>query len=104
ALENGEFIAYYQPKCRLDTGAIIGAEALVRWNHPQRGILPPGEFVPVFEKNGFIMKIDVYMWELVCIFISKRLRKNPNDPIRVSVNMSRVNLYNPKLCKTLEEL
>lgn len=104
ALEEGEFIVYYQPKCRLDTGMIVGAEALVRWQHKTRGLLSPAVFIPVFEKNGFIMKLDVYMWERVCAFLSQRLRADPTDPLRVSVNISRANLYNPNLCRTLDEL
>ncbi len=104
ALDEGEFLVYYQPKCLLDTGMIVGAEALVRWNHKTRGLLPPGVFVPIFEKNGFIMKIDIYMWEQVCKFLSKRLKEDPNDRLHVSVNISRANLYNPNLCRTLDEL
>lgn len=104
ALEDGEFIVYYQPKCLLDTGMIVGAEALVRWNHKTRGLLNPGVFVPIFEKNGFIMKIDIYMWEQVCKFLSKRLKADPNDRLHVSVNISRANLYNPNLSRTLDEL
>lgn len=104
ALEGGEFIVHYQPKCRLDTGAIVGAEALVRWNHSTRGLLSPSEFVPIFEKNGFIMKLDIYVWEQACAFLSRRLQAVPADPLRISVNLSRANLYNPGLCRTLDGL
>jgi len=103
-LKNGEFIVYYQPKCRLDTGKIVGAEALVRWDHPRRGLLMPGTFVPIFEKNGFIMKLDEYIWEQVCIFLKKCRETDPECTPHISVNLSRVDLYNPQLCDTLEEL
>ena len=103
-LQNGEFQVYYQPKCRLDTGKAVGAEALVRWNHPQRGLLMPGAFVPIFEKNGFIMKLDEYIWEQVCIFLKKCRDTDPDCLPHISVNLSRVDLYNPQLCDTLETL
>ena len=54
ALERGDFIVYLQPKVEVDTGKLIGAEALVRWEHPEFGMISPGDFVPVFERNGFI--------------------------------------------------
>lgn len=104
ALEHNEFAVYFQPKCRLDTGAMAAAEALVRWQHPTRGLMNPGLFIPIFEKNGFIMKLDLYMWEHVCMFLSERLRRDPDDPLRVSVNISRASLYNPVLCETLASL
>jgi EAL domain-containing protein (putative c-di-GMP-specific phosphodiesterase class I) len=103
-IQNGEFQVYYQPKCRLDTGKVVGAEALVRWNHPQRGLLMPGTFVPIFEKNGFIMKLDEYIWEQVCIFLKKCREADPDCLPHISVNLSRVDLYNPQLCDTLESL
>lgn len=63
ALLHGEFIPYLQPKYEIRTGKIIGAEALVRWQHPVRGLLSPSKFVPMFERDGFIVKVDDYMWE-----------------------------------------
>ena len=106
ALQRQEFDIYLQPKCTLDTGAIIGAEALVRWNHPTRGVLSPAAFVPIFEKNGFIIKLDAYVWERVCILIRKWMdeRSDGTPPVPVSMNVSRVNLYNPALVNTLCQL
>lgn len=105
ALAQKEFDVYLQPKCRLDTGAIVGAEALVRWNHPVKGVLSPGQFIPVFEKNGFIMKLDAYVWERVCQLLRGWLDMGrANLPVRISTNISRVNLYNPNLCQTLVDL
>ena len=66
AMSQQEFEAYYQPKVDMDTGKIVGCEALVRWNHPQRGLLMPGSFVPLFEKKGLIVRMDFHVFEQVC--------------------------------------
>ncbi len=61
-IQNKEFKIYMQPKCNMETGKVVGAEVLVRWQHPEKGLLLPGEFVPLFEKNHFIEKLDLYVW------------------------------------------
>lgn len=100
ALEDGQFVVYYQPKYDVKSNLPCGAEALVRWNHPVKGLISPGLFIPVFEKNGFILQLDYYVWESVCKSIREWTDKGfPLNP--VSVNMSRVNLYNPKLIDNL---
>lgn len=66
ALENREFEAYYQPKVDMSTGKIVGSEALVRWNHPEYGMLLPGAFVPFLERKGVIVRVDLYLFEQVC--------------------------------------
>lgn len=103
ALENHEFVPYYQPKYDVKTNKPVGAEALARWIHPTKGFISPGVFIPIFEKNGFISKLDFYIWECVC----KQLKewKDSGVPLfPVSVNVSRVNLYNPNLAKIIIEL
>lgn len=103
ALENHEFVPYYQPKYDIKTNKPVGAEALARWIHPTKGFISPGVFIPIFEKNGFISKLDFYIWECVC----KQLKewKDRGVPLfPVSVNVSRVNLYNPNLSKIIIEL
>lgn len=103
ALENHEFVPYYQPKYDVKTNKPVGAEALTRWIHPTKGFISPGVFIPIFEKNGFISKLDFYIWECVC----KQLKewKDKGVPLfPVSVNVSRVNLYNPNLSKIIIEL
>lgn len=88
ALLNNEFMMFLQPKHSISTGKIIGAEALARWNHPTRGMVSPADFIPVFEQNGFIIKLDTFIWEEAC----KRIRKwinNGISPVPVSVNISR---------------
>lgn len=103
ALENNEFVPYYQPKYDVKTNKPVGAEALARWIHPTKGFISPGVFIPIFEKNGFISKLDFYIWECVC----KQLKewKDSGVPLfPVSVNVSRVNLYNPNLSKIIIEL
>lgn len=103
ALENHEFVPYYQPKYDVKTNKPVGAEALARWIHPTKGFISPGVFIPIFEKNGFISKLDFYIWECVC----KQLKewKDKGVPLfPVSVNVSRVNLYNPNLSKIIIEL
>ncbi len=101
ALGTEQFKVYLQPKCEMDTGKIIGAEALVRWIHPQKGVISPGDFVPVFEKNGFISELDAFILEATCKTLRRWLdEKKPVYPI--SVNVSRADLYNPNLLDQIQ--
>lgn len=96
ALVAGEFQMYLQPKYRLTDECLCGAEVLCRWIHPKKGIIPPVEFIPLFEKNGFIIKLDEYMWEQAC----KTLKKWIDDgrkPIPLSVNISRYHIQHNDL-------
>lgn len=102
ALETNQFQVYLQPKCEMDTGKIIGSEALVRWIHPSQGIISPGEFIPVFEKNGFISELDYYVLRTTCKLIRKWLDEGKRV-CPVSVNVSRTDLYNPNLLEQIKE-
>ncbi len=103
ALEDGQFAAYYQPQYNHATGALVGAEALARWVHPEKGIIPPGQFVPVFERNGFITRLDRYIFGEVCAFL-KRCLDQGVPVVPVSVNLTRYDLYTPGFLEELEEL
>lgn len=100
ALDGNEFVLYLQPKYELQRNMIEGAEVLVRWLSPSRGMVSPGEFIPVFERNGFITKLDYYVWEKTCQLIAKWLKEG-KKPEPVSVNISRVSLYNPRLVEII---
>ena len=86
----------------MDTGKIIGSEALVRWIHPSQGIISPGEFIPVFEKNGFISELDAFVLRKTCQMIRKWL-DDGKKVYPVSVNVSRTDLYNPNLLEQIQE-
>lgn len=88
ALEEKQFQVFYQPKHETITGNIAGAEALVRWNHPEYGFMSPSQFIPLFERNGFITKLDVFVLEQVCKDI-KRWEQDGLPLVPVSVNVSR---------------
>ncbi|MCK9478738.1 MAG: bifunctional diguanylate cyclase/phosphodiesterase [Firmicutes bacterium] len=98
AIKDGEFFVVFQPKYCLNNKEIYGAEALVRWNHPERGLMLPAEFIPIFEKNGFIVSLDRYVFEMVC----KQIRwwlDNDYHIVPISVNVSQVNLYKTDFVK-----
>ena len=103
ALANEEFLVYLQPKYSLKQGCIAGAEALVRWIHPQWGFMSPGEFIPLFEKNGFIPRLDRYMWDKVCRLLG-RWKREGHPMIPISVNVSRADIFQQDLVKTLTGL
>ncbi len=88
ALEQGHFVPFLQPKYELEKESIAGAEALVRWNDPEEGMIYPNEFIPLFESNGFIVELDLYMFEEVCKLV-ERWHKEGHRTIPVSVNLSR---------------
>jgi len=94
ALVNGEFVVYIQPKYNIYTNTVSGAEALVRWIDPTRGMISPAQFIPLFEKNGFIYKLDLYVFEQVCKMIRSELDRGL-EPHTVSVNLSRAYLNRP---------
>ncbi len=94
ALANEDFIVYLQPKIELERGAIVGAEALVRWQDMDTGIIPPGDFIPCFETNGFIIKLDLYIFERICQIMRGWLDAGLT-PVPVSVNLSRAHLLDP---------
>lgn len=103
ALERGDFCVYLQPKFDLKSERPCGAEALIRWKHPEKGMLSPGKFIPLFENNGFIDKIDYFVWESVCKLLRKWIDRGLN-PAPISVNVSRVNMYNPHFVAIVKEL
>ncbi|MDE5862859.1 MAG: EAL domain-containing protein, partial [Lachnospiraceae bacterium] len=91
ALVNHEFVMYLQPKYSIQNNRMVGAEALVRWIQPERGVISPMEFIPLFEKNGFVTKMDAYIWEEACKVIRSWIDKGL-EPLPVSVNVSRLHL------------
>lgn len=103
ALESGEFVMYLQPKCNISDGKVIGAEALVRWIMPGNTVVPPNDFVPVFEKNGFIVKMDESIWEQACRQIHSWMEAGIT-PIPISVNVSRRHLSNTSFIAVLDQL
>lgn len=103
ALDEEQFEVYLQPKTNIYTEASQGAEALVRWIHPEKGMISPGRFIPIFESNGFIGQLDYYMWDHTCRLIRKWMDEGLK-PSPVSVNVSRANMYNPNLLDLLTGL
>lgn len=88
ALLNNEFAMFLQPKHSISSGKIIGAEALARWVHPKKGMISPADFIPVFEENGFILKLDQFIWESACRKLREWLDRGI-DNVPISVNISR---------------
>ena len=104
ALTQGEFLVYYQPKFSIAGGQTCGAEALVRWQRPGEGLVGPDAFVPLFERNGFITAVDRYVWETVCRELAGWYQQYGEKMVPISVNVSRVDIYHPHLCRLLQEL
>ena len=94
ALKHNEFVVYLQPKHSLKDERVAGAEALVRWQDPERGLIPPGAFIPTFEQNGFIIRLDHYVFEEVCKLLRRWLDQG-FSPVPISVNMSRAHFTAP---------
>lgn len=103
AIQNKEFTLYLQPKYDIEKGAIIGAEALVRWISLENGFISPGDFIPVFENNGFVYEVDKFIWEESCRYLRKWLDEG-REVHPISVNVSRIDLYDPKLVQHLVNL
>ena len=93
ALQEDEITFFLQPQCHIDNGGIVGAEALARWIKKDGTIIPPGQFVPILEKYGFISDLDQHIWEKVCIWIRKRLDAGLKC-VPVSLNVSQVDIFN----------
>ena len=103
ALEQGQFQVKLQPKYKAAGGLFTDAEALVRWCHPEWGMQSPAVFIPLFERNGFITKLDQYVWEKVCQLM-QQWDKEGLEPVNISINVSRADVYNVNLVDTLLDL
>lgn len=103
SLKAGNFLVYMQPKYDIVSGHIVGAEALVRWQHPQLGFIPPNKFIPIFEQNGFIYQLDKYIWEETCKLLKKHIREG-RELLPISVNASRIDLYSPNIVQVFDDL
>ncbi|HBF4856563.1 TPA: bifunctional diguanylate cyclase/phosphodiesterase [Clostridioides difficile] len=93
AIENEEFHMYLQPKFQISSLNVVSAEALVRWFSPELGFLSPDEFIPLFEKSGFIIELDFYMLKKACSFVRKTFMKKNQYTYPIAVNFSRVTIY-----------
>lgn len=100
ALAEGQLLLYLQPKVQLDNGEVFGAEALIRWQHPELGIVPPMQFIPLLEKEGGIYAVDRYIWEKACQLLQKRHQQGL-PKLSVSVNVARSDFYQPDLTEFL---
>lgn len=103
ALKNNEFHVFLQPKYMATGEEILGAEALVRWFNSNGNIISPGYFIPVFEKNGFIKKLDFYMLKNVCALLRNWIDKG-YTPMPISVNISRLHFINPRLADAISDI
>ena len=103
ALAQNQFHIVIQPKFDSHTSKIVGGETLVRWNHPKKGVISPGLFIPIFEKNGFIINLDYFVWEETCKFIAKRKHEG-KFYVPISINISRAHFYGHELKNQLTSL
>jgi diguanylate cyclase (GGDEF)-like protein len=103
ALKNDEFYFVLQPKIDLKTKRTVGAEALVRWSRPDGTVVYPNEFVPIFEQNGFITKLDFYVYDKVCEYLLHRI-KHGKEIVPISVNVSRAHLKQDNFAKKVIRL
>ena len=105
ALEQKQFLVFFQPKfdIRPETPVICGAEALVRWKHPELGMVSPGVFVPIFESNGLVRELDNYVWREAAAQV-RRWKETIGRSVPVSVNVSRIDMLDPELTDTLRRL
>lgn len=103
ALEEKQFYIVVQPKYHPQTGKIVGGETLVRWQHPEKGIISPGVFIKVFEKNGFIVHLDYYVWEETCR-LQRALKDKGIPTVPISINVSRAHFYGSDLIQKLHGL
>lgn len=102
-LKNNEFVCYMQPKCQIETGEVIGFEALVRWQHPQKGIIAPNVFIPILERNRTIHHLDLIIWEEVCRQLHEWMEQGL-EVVPVSVNVSRTDFYALDLLSVFKNL
>lgn len=103
ALRENQFKVFYQPQYNHSTGDLVGAEALVRWFHPRKGVVSPGEFIHIFEKNGFITFLDLYVLEEVCRLL-RELIDSGITPVPVSINLSKCDIFRTDLIDQLENI
>lgn len=103
AITERQFMMYLQPKYSIAQNRIVGAEALVRWKHPERGMIYPDQFIPIIEENGFIQKVDYYVWAEACCFI-RRCERSGIVPCPISVNVSRVHLRDNECVEVLSDM
>ncbi len=103
AIAEEQFAVYYQPQYNHSSGMLVGAEALVRWNHPERGLISPAVFIPIFEKNGFITQLDLHVFEEACRFL-KRSQTLGHAMVPISVNFSVDDIYAPDFLEKLERI
>jgi len=103
ALAKGEFVVYLQPKVEIASGRVIGAEALVRWVSGDLGIIPPDDFIPFFERNGFVVKVDLCVFEQVCALLASWIEQG-RQPVPISVNMSRAHLREQDFLTPYEQI
>ncbi len=103
AINERQFMMYLQPKYSIAKNEIIGAEALVRWRHPERGMIYPDQFIPIIEENGFVKKVDYYIWAEACRFI-KKCEASGVMPCPISVNVSRIHLKDNEYIEVLSDM
>ena len=103
ALEERQFYIVVQPKYDPVTEKIVGGETLVRWQHPTKGIISPGVFIKVFERNGFIIQLDYFVWEETCR-LQAQLKQKGIQTVPISINVSRAHFYGSELQNKLREL
>ncbi len=103
ALQNGEFNFLLQPRFDLNTRKIVGAEALVRWNHEKLGVVAPSVFIPVLERNGYITRLDQYIWEQVCMTIRRWIDEGMR-PVPLSINVTKTDILAMDIAECFDEL
>ncbi|QLG88575.1 EAL domain-containing protein [Chitinibacter bivalviorum] len=102
ALSRGEFEVYFQPQVSLSHGKIIGAEALVRWNHPEQGLIPPGKFIPIAEESRMIVPLGNWVLRRSCE-LAAQWQRDGLPPITVAVNLSPLQLHQANLLELIQE-
>lgn len=102
-LKDGEFMFYLQPRFNLNNRSIVGAEALVRWNHGKLGMVSPAVFIPLLESNGYITKLDQYIWEQVCVTIRKWIDSGTR-PVPITINVTKTDIMAMNVVDFFDEM